>query len=141
MATPSNPAPMPPGPRAPPLISGTPATRLMRRVNIEYTPDFLWSNTVQQAAAACSDYFRWNDFLTGGGNDHAEGGWSDRNYYGLALACSTGILNTTPNAYAAAWGMPDAVGRRHQALADAYRGGRSPAFQASRIANIAILKC
>jgi hypothetical protein len=96
----------------------------------EYTPDFLWSNTVQQAAAACSDYFRWNDFLTGGGNDHAEGGWSDRNYYGLALACSTGILNKTPNAYAAAWGMPDAVARRHQALADAYGDAASPAFQA-----------
>src|SRR6185437_16191500 len=96
----------------------------------EYTPDFLWSNTVQQAASACSDYFRWNAFLTGGGNDHAEGGWSDRNYYGLALACSTGILNRTPNAYAAAWGMPDAVGRRHQALADAYGAAASPAFQA-----------
>jgi hypothetical protein len=96
----------------------------------EYTPDFLWSNTVQQAAAACSDYFRWNDFLTGGGNDHAEGGWSDRDYYGLALACSTGILNRTPNAYAAAWGMPDAVARRHQALADAYGDAATPAFQA-----------
>jgi hypothetical protein len=96
----------------------------------EYTPDFLWSNTVQQAAAACSDYFRWNDFLTGGGNDHAEGGWSDRNYYGLALASSTGILNKTPNAYAAAWGMPDAVARRHQAVADAYGDAATPAFQA-----------
>ena len=72
----------------------------------EYTPDFLWSNTVQQAASACSDYFKWNEFLTGGGNDHAEGGWSDRNYYGLALACSTGSLNDVPNAYAAAWGLP-----------------------------------
>ena len=41
---------------------------------------------VQQAACACSDYFRWNEFLTGSGNDHAEGGWSDRDYYGLALA-------------------------------------------------------
>ncbi len=96
----------------------------------EYTPDFLWSNTVQQAAAACSDYFRWNDFLTGGGNDHAEGGWSDRNYYGLALACSTGVLNKTPNAYAAAWGMPHAAGQRHQALEDAYGDAASPAFQA-----------
>jgi len=96
----------------------------------EYTSNFLWSNTIQQAAAACSDYFRWNDFLTGGGNDHAEGGWSDRDYYGLALACSTGILNQTPNAYAAAWGMPDAAGRRHQALADAYGTAASPAFQA-----------
>ena len=75
----------------------------------EYTPDFWWSNTVHQAASACDDYFAWNDFLTGGGNDHAEGGWSDRNYYGIALACSTGILNRTPYAYAAAWGMPHLV--------------------------------
>jgi len=96
----------------------------------EYTPDFLWSNTVQQSAAACSDYFAWNDFLTGGGNDHAEGGWSDRNYYGIALACSTGILNRVPYAYAAAWGMPGEVGRRHQAVCDAFGASASPWFQA-----------
>lgn len=96
----------------------------------EYTPDFLWSNTIQQSAAACDDYFAWNDFLTGGGNDHAEGGWSDRNYYGIALACSTGILNRTPYAYAAAWGMPDAALRRHQAVCDAFGASASPWFQA-----------
>jgi hypothetical protein len=82
----------------------------------EYTPNFLWSNTVQQAAAACDDYFRWNDFLTGGGNDHTEGGWSDRNYYALALACSTGILNRVPYAYAAHWGMPSAAAERRPLL-------------------------
>jgi len=96
----------------------------------EYTPDFLWSNTVQQAASACDDYFSWNDFLTGGGNDHAEGGWSDRNYYGIALACSTGILNRTPYAYAAAWGMPHAAGRRHQAVCDAFGASAQPWFLA-----------
>ena len=96
----------------------------------EYTPDFLWSNTVQQAAAACDDYFLWNDFLTGGGNDHAEGGWSDRNYYGVALACSTGILNRTPYAYAAAWGMPNEVQQRHQAVCDTFGASASPWFQA-----------
>ena len=96
----------------------------------EYTPDFLWSNTVQQAAAACDDYFAWNDFLTGGGNDHAEGGWSDRNYYGIALACSTGILNRTPYAYAAAWGMPPAALHRHQGVCDAFGASASPWFQA-----------
>lgn len=96
----------------------------------EYTPDFLWSNTVQQSASACSDYFAWNDFLTGGGNDHAEGGWSDRDYYGVALACSTGILNRVPYAYAAAWGMPAAVQRRHQAVCDAFGAAASPWFQA-----------
>ncbi|MBL9138954.1 MAG: hypothetical protein JNK85_24005 [Verrucomicrobiales bacterium] len=96
----------------------------------EYTPDFAWSNTVHQAASACSDYFRWNDFLTGGGNDHAEGGWSDRNYYGLALACSTGILNRVPNAYAAAWGLPAPAHERRRALENAYGCAPDPAFAA-----------
>lgn len=96
----------------------------------DYTPNFVWSNTVQQAACACSDYFRWNEFLTGGGNDHAEGGWSDRNYYGLALACSTGILNKFPNAYAAAWGMPNAALQRHHALEDAFGAWGRPQFMA-----------
>ena len=90
----------------------------------EYTPDFLWSNTVHQAAAACDDYFRWNDYLTGGGNDFAEGGWSDRDYYGQAIACSTGSLNDTPNAYSACWGMPPEAGRRHQFIEAAY--GNAP---------------
>lgn len=96
----------------------------------EYTPDFLWSNTVQQAASACDDYFEWNEFLTGGGNDHAEGGWSDRNYYGVALACSTGILNRVPQAYAAAWGMPGEAQRRHQAVCDAFGASAHPWFAA-----------
>ncbi|MBR5626088.1 MAG: hypothetical protein IKW74_00530, partial [Thermoguttaceae bacterium] len=86
----------------------------------EYTPNFVWSNTVQQAAAACDDYFRWNDFLTGGGNDHAEGGWSDRDYYGQAIACSTGATNDIPNAYAGAWGFPAAVRERHTAINNAF---------------------
>ncbi|MDO5582126.1 MAG: hypothetical protein Q4G69_13435 [Planctomycetia bacterium] len=72
----------------------------------EYTADFVWSNTVQQASAACDDYFRWNDFLTGGGNDFAEGGWADRDYYGQAMAASTGSLNDWPNAYVGVWGQP-----------------------------------
>jgi hypothetical protein len=96
----------------------------------EYTSDFLWSNTVQQAACACDDYFRWNDFLTGGGNDHTEGGWSDRDYYALALACSTGILNRVPYAYAAHWGLPRQASERRQALVDAYGAAASPSFQA-----------
>ena len=40
----------------------------------DYTPDFMWSNTVQQAASACANYFLWNEFLTGG-NDDTPGGW------------------------------------------------------------------
>jgi len=93
----------------------------------EYTSNFVWSNTVQQSAAACSDYFKWNDFLTGGGNDHAEGGWLDRDYFGLALACSTGILNRVPYAYAAHWGMPQEIHDRRMALVNAYgAAGASP---------------
>lgn len=97
----------------------------------EYTPGFLWSNTVQQAAAACDDYFRWGEFLTGGGTDHAEGGWSDRDYYGLAMACSLGSINPHDRyAYAAGWGWPGAVGQRYQILQNAFGAGANAAFQA-----------
>lgn len=80
----------------------------------EYTSNFVSSATAHQAASACHDYFKWGDFLTGNGNDHAEGGWLDRNYWGLALACSTGILNDTPHSYAACWGGPAEVMERHR---------------------------
>jgi len=81
----------------------------------EYTSDFVWSNTVHQAASACHDYFKWGEYLTGTGNDHPEGGWLDRDYYSLALACSTGIINETPHSYCAHWGHPSEVSwRRHQ---------------------------
>ena len=86
----------------------------------EYTSDFLWSNTVHQSADACSDYFRWGDFLTGNGNDHAEGGWLDRNYFGLALACSTGSINDIPFSYGAHWGIPSQISHRRNMVAFAY---------------------
>lgn len=86
----------------------------------EYTSSFVWSDTVHQAASACHDYFKWGDYLTGNGNDHAECGWLDRNYVGLALACSTGILNEAPYSYAGHWGMPGEVSRRRQALVNTY---------------------
>ena len=90
------------------------------RQKYDYTSDFLWSNTIQQHAVACSDYFRWGDFLTGNGNDHAEGGYLDRNYTGLALACSTGILNETPYSYGAHWGMPRPISDRRSMVAAAF---------------------
>ncbi len=90
------------------------------RHQYEYTSNFVWSNTVQQAASACYDYFKWGDYLTGTGNDHAECGWSDRNYVGLALACSTGILNEIPYSYAAHWGMPHELARRRSSLVNVY---------------------
>jgi hypothetical protein len=83
----------------------------------EYTSDFLWSNTVHQSAVACSDYFRWGDFLTGNGNDHAEGGFLDRNYFGLALACSTGSINEIPFSYGAHWGIPGPISQRRNMVA------------------------
>ncbi len=94
----------------------------------EYTADYVGSNMSHQAASACYDYFKWGDFLTGNGNDHAEGGFLDRNYFALALACSTGILNEVPNSYAAHWGMPAEIAQRRHALADAYGDAARPWF-------------
>ncbi|MCC6152778.1 MAG: hypothetical protein IT367_03420, partial [Candidatus Hydrogenedentes bacterium] len=94
----------------------------------EYTSNFVWSNTVQQASSACFDYFKWGDFLTGNGNDHAEGGWLDRNYYGLMIACSTGSINDVPYSYGAHWGMPNEIARRRQALVDVFGAAASPNY-------------
>lgn len=100
----------------------------MFRHSYEYTSNFVWSNTVHQSASACSDYFKWGDFLTGNGNDHAEGSWLDRDYWGLALACSTGVINEVPYSYAAHWGMPDEIAHRRMALVSAYGAAGSPLY-------------
>jgi len=92
----------------------------------EYTSNFIWSNTVHQAASACYDYFKWGDFLTGNGTDHPEGGWLDRDYYALALASSIGILNDVPYAYCAHWGMPGQISALRNNVRDAYGAGASP---------------
>ena len=94
----------------------------------EYTPNFVWSCTVHQAAAACHDYFKWGDFLTGNGNDHPEGGWLDRNYFAMALACSTGILNDVPYSYCAHWGMPGGISERRMALVNTCGTASAPPF-------------
>jgi hypothetical protein len=98
------------------------------RNQYEYTSNFVWSCTVHQAASACHDYFKWGDFLTGNGNDHAEGGWLDRDYFALALACSTGILNDVPYSYAAHWGMPGPLSQRRMSLVNTYGDAGSPLF-------------
>ena len=97
-----------------------------RRYKYEYTPNFIWSNTVHQAAAACYDYWKWGEYLTAMGTDHTEGGWSDRNYYAGALAASFGMTNKYPNAYNGLWGMPDEVRDRLVAIYSAF--GASNAF-------------
>lgn len=103
-------------------------TENMNRQRYEYTSNFLWSCTVHQAAAACHDYFKWGEFLTGTGNDHPEGGWLDRNYYGLALASSTGIINEVPYSYCAHWGHPQPVAERRSDIQSVYGAAGSPLF-------------
>lgn len=101
-------------------------TENMFRHAYEYTSNFVWSNTVHQAASACHDYFKWGDFLTGNGNDHTEGGFLDRNYYAAALGCSTGILNEVPYSYAAHWGMPQEISHRRTAIVSTFGAAGSP---------------
>ena len=91
----------------------------------EYTSNFVWSNTVHQASAACYDYFKWSEYLEPTGNDFAECGWSDRNYYGAAMATSIGVVNKYPSAYAAAWGFPAEALERRMAINYAF-GARPP---------------
>ncbi|MCC6491207.1 MAG: hypothetical protein IT364_27205 [Candidatus Hydrogenedentes bacterium] len=98
------------------------------RNHYEYTSNFVWSDTVHQAASACYDYFKWGEYLTGTGNDHPEGGWIDRDYLALALACSTGIVNEVPYSYCAHWGMPGEIAQRRQALVDVFGAAASPGF-------------
>lgn len=86
----------------------------------EYTSNFIWGNTVHQAAAACYDYFKWSEYLEPTGNDFAEGGWADRDYYGAAMAASIAVVNEYPVAYAAAWGMPAEVYDWKMSVNDAF---------------------
>lgn len=99
------------------------------RRKYEYTPDFIWSNTIQQAAAACANYFSWNEFLTGGNNDVPEGGYADRDYYGRALACSLAALNRQPLASCGMWGMPGPIGDRMTAVSEVFGAGGHPIFR------------
>jgi hypothetical protein len=103
---------------------------LEHRSRYDYTPDFVWSNTVHQASAACANYFLWNEFLTGGNNDTPEGGYADRNYYARALACSLAALNRRPLASAGMWGFPPEVGERMLAVSEVYGALGHPAFRA-----------
>ncbi|MBC7958258.1 MAG: hypothetical protein H7X94_00190 [Vallitaleaceae bacterium] len=81
----------------------------------DYTPDYIWSSSIRENIAACYDYFKWNEYLTGGGTDHPEGGCLDRNYYGCAFASSLAVLNKYPISYYGFWGGPKPI---MQALAN-----------------------
>lgn len=89
----------------------------------DYDKPYVWSSTIRENTSACGDYFRWNEYLTGCGTDHAEGGNADRNYYAEAFTCSLGRLNRFDRAYCACWGSPKAVLRRFNAVAAAYGTG------------------
>jgi hypothetical protein len=96
----------------------------------DYTANFIWSNAVQQASVGAHDYFKWGDFLTGNGSDYAEAGWLDRDYYGLAVTASLGVINTqVPYAYTHGWGFPAEVIPLRRALVDAYGDRGDPIFQ------------
>lgn len=75
----------------------------------EYTPAYVWSSSIREDMSACYDYFKWNEYLTGGGTDHPEGGFLDRNYYGCAFAASLALLNRFPFSYYGFWGSPQPV--------------------------------
>ena len=75
----------------------------------EYTPEYVWSCSIRENMSACYDYFKWNEYLTGGGTDHPEGGFIDRNYYGSAFATSLALLNKFPFSYYGFWGSPKPV--------------------------------
>ena len=101
----------------------------MAAYQYEFTPNYVWGNTVHQASAACYDYFKWGEYLEPTGNDFAETGWGDRDYYGAAMGTSIGVINRFPNAYAAAWGFPDAALQWKRTINEAY--GASPGAQMS----------
>ncbi|MBQ2956375.1 MAG: hypothetical protein IJE08_07930 [Clostridia bacterium] len=72
----------------------------------DYTPLYDWSASIRENISACYDYFKWNEFLTGSGSDHAENPIMDRTYYSQALVASFAELNDFEKSYCACWGMP-----------------------------------
>lgn len=89
----------------------------------DYHPEYVASSSIIEAVAGCYDYFRWNDYFTGGGTDHAEHGYSDRNYYTQAFGASLGVLNNDKYGYAGGWGSPQPVIDRLNAVGRAYGNG------------------
>lgn len=110
----------------------------------DYTPDYVYSSTVREAISACYDYFKWNDYFTGGGNDFCECGWFDRDYYGGAMTASMASLNKYRSCYWGSWGFPNEVGERHHYVSLAYGGERDPRVSivtqgTARVCDVAII--
>lgn len=105
-------------------IAKTEKAKEMGVSRYDYTPWYDWSSSIRENIAACYDYFKWNEFLCGGGTDHAEGGNLDRNYFSHALAASFSELNKYELAYCACWGMPRKVSAMFGNLTKAY--GNAP---------------
>ena len=86
----------------------------------DYHPEYVASSSIIEAVAGCYDYFRWNDYFTGGGTDHGEHGYSDRNYYTQAFGASLGVLNESRHGYAGGWGSPVPIIERMNAVGRTY---------------------
>jgi len=86
----------------------------------DYDKPYVWSSTIRENMSACGDYFLWNEFLTGNGTDHPEGGNTDRNYYAQAFASSLAALNPYKHSYCASWGSPKEIIRRFYAVGATY---------------------
>ena len=89
----------------------------------DYTPWYDWSSSIRENTAACYDYFKWNDYLSGGNHDFPEGGNLDRNYYGHAMNGSLAGLNRFRLGYYGCWGMPDEVRKYIKDATDAFGSG------------------
>jgi hypothetical protein len=89
----------------------------------DYHPEYVASSSVIEAVAGCYDYFRWNDYFTGGGTDHGEHGYADRNYYTQAFGSSLAALNADGRGYAGGWGSPPAVITRMNTAARVFGNG------------------
>jgi hypothetical protein len=89
----------------------------------DYHPEYVASSSVIEAVAGCYDYFRWNDYFSGGGTDHGEHGYADRNYYTQAFGASLAVLNADGRGYAGGWGSPPAVITRMNTAARVFGNG------------------
>ena len=99
----------------------------------DYHNEYVASSSIIEAVAGCYDYFRWNDYFTGGGTDHGEHGYADRNYYTQAFGSSLGVLNAEGRGYAGGWGSPAPVLERMNAVGriygnNSFRGGQRDQF-------------